>query len=181
MAVRAIQFSPEIALAAIMRIVRDATPNLYTVMKMLYVADKQHLELTGRLMFGDWYSSMDAGATPSGAYNLAKFVRGEGSDMGYPEARDYLRLDPETHEFELLDDVREEYLSEISVRCLDSVIADHVQNNRDHNYWYRRAHDGAWEAARERSGGEPVPITEREIADTVPNNEALIEFLEDAV
>lgn len=178
MAVTIVNFSAPVALAAIMRLARDASTNMYTVMKMLYVADKMHLKRTGRFMFGDWYASMDAGATPSGAYNLAKYCRGESQDMGFPEARDYLVLDPRTHQFTLLQDPAEEYLSDIAQECLETVVRDHIDNTRNLNYWYQQAHDAAWDSARERSDGETIEIESREIAETIPNNSELLAYLE---
>ena len=179
MAVRIVNFSPASALAAIMRIARDATSDMYTIMKMIYVADKVHFERTGRFMFGDYYASMDYGATPSGAYDLVKFVRGDGADIGFPEAKEFIGVNGVTHEITLLREVRDESLSTLARECLDDVILDHVQNRRNINYWSEKAHDSAWDTARESTGGQTVRMDEREIAKTIPNSDQLLAYLDD--
>lgn len=179
MTVGVVKFSPAVALVAIMKIVRDATDNLYMTMKMIYVADKMHFKKTGRFMFGDEYWSMEAGATPSGAYDLIKFVRGDGADIGFPDAKLFISVDADIHKITLLKDVPEGRLSEFVRQCLDSVISDHTQNNRTFSYWWRLAHDGAWESARDGSSGETVKMDEREIAKTIPENDELLALLDD--
>jgi hypothetical protein len=98
--------------------------------------------------------------------------------MGLPEAREYLRLDAHDHQFTLLKQPAEEHLSEVAQECLEVVIRDHVDNSRNLNYWYRLAHDTAWDSARERSGGEAAEIDDLEIARTIPDNAELVAYLE---
>jgi hypothetical protein len=45
---------------------------IYVICKLLYLADKCSLEKYGRFIFGDSYSAMKRGATPSNAYDLLK-------------------------------------------------------------------------------------------------------------
>jgi uncharacterized phage-associated protein len=48
----------------------------YKALKIVFFADKRHLERYGRLIFGDTYIAMDHGPVPSGAYDVVKYVRG---------------------------------------------------------------------------------------------------------
>ena len=55
-------------------------PTLHRVFKVMYFADKKHLEQYGRLIFGDCYIAMKKGPVPSRIYTLAKIVRGDFDD-----------------------------------------------------------------------------------------------------
>jgi len=48
----------------------------YHVLKVLYFADKCHLEKYGRLIYGDSYVAMDQGPVPSLAYDIVKDAGG---------------------------------------------------------------------------------------------------------
>lgn len=46
--------------------------NVYNMMKILFEADKYHLNKHGRPVTGDAYKAMEKGTVPSRAYNMAK-------------------------------------------------------------------------------------------------------------
>lgn len=52
--------------------------NLYMLLKALFYADKYHLKHYGNLISDDSYFAPEDGPAPSGAYDLLKFVRGDG-------------------------------------------------------------------------------------------------------
>jgi len=52
--------------------------DLFHIVKILYYADKFHLEGYGRLITGDHYVAMKDGPVPSAAYDIIKAVRGDG-------------------------------------------------------------------------------------------------------
>lgn len=54
---------------------RDAS--LHRVFKLLYFAEKHHLENYGRMITGDSYKAMDYGPVPSSTYDLTKMARGD--------------------------------------------------------------------------------------------------------
>ena len=65
--------------------------DVYTALKVIYFADKLHLERFGRLMFGDRYIAMENGPVPSGAYDIVKYVGGRSVvDLAFPEAAEKL-------------------------------------------------------------------------------------------
>ena len=49
----------------------------YKICKMLYLADKTSLEKYGRFIFGESYSAMQEGATPSKSYDILKQIAEE--------------------------------------------------------------------------------------------------------
>lgn len=177
MAVSVNEFDPQRALAALMYLVRGASNDLYTLMKMLYVADKKHLSLSGRFIAGDNYVAMERGATPSGAYDLVKYVRGDHClHRGLPEAKQFFRIEDRTR-LELTADVPEDDLSEVAIRCLDEVVEMYRQHP-NWVFWYRLAHDAAWqESLQENAPAPPIDIVA--VARTTPNSQSLLDYLSD--
>lgn len=53
-------------------------PDIYHVLKLIYFADKSHLQQYGRLLCNDSYVAMNNGPVPSGAYDIVKHIRGDG-------------------------------------------------------------------------------------------------------
>lgn len=177
MAVSGNEFDPKRALAALMYLVRESSSNLYTLMKMIYVADKIHLGLTGRYMAGDDYIAMEQGATPSGAYDLVKYVRGNHQlHRGLPEAKQHFRV-VENNKLELISEVPEDDISGTMRQSLDEVIQLY-QQHPNWVYWYRKAHDAAWEeSVRENAIAPPMDIVA--VAKTIPDNDLLLDYLSD--
>lgn len=50
--------------------------SIYNSLKIIYLADKKHLEETGSFMYGETYSALDLGPVPSFAYDVAKVGTG---------------------------------------------------------------------------------------------------------
>src|SRR5574340_1046315 len=77
MAVHARMFDREKALETILFVAKNlATPTLHSVSKVLYLADKRHLQDYGRLICGDRYIAMEYGPVPSAIYNMMKVADG---------------------------------------------------------------------------------------------------------
>ena len=70
-------FQPQKAVAAAAFLIEKTGQSLYTLMKMLYLADRLHLSRHGRFIAGDNYTAMRQGPVPSITYDLFKHVRGE--------------------------------------------------------------------------------------------------------
>lgn len=175
MSVSSIEFDPRRALAALMYLVQNTSNDLYMLMKMLYVADKEHLRIAGKFIAGDDYIAMQQGATPSGAYDLIKYVRGDhGIHRGLPEVSDFFEVRHHT-QIELKADVPGGAISEVARRCLDDVIAQYCEHP-NWLYWYRAAHDGAWNESVSEGALAPSMAVES-IARVVPDNEDLLEHL----
>jgi len=137
----------------------------YNICKMLYLADKASLEKYGRFIFGESYSAMKEGATPSKSYDLLKEVAEECTDD----------LCVEGNAIVALRDANLDYLSESDIECLDQTIAVYDKNPQK---MYDDAHDDAWERAWENKGGKrSADIPVRNIAKTLANPKDLIDYL----
>ena len=71
------QFDPEKALETILYVAQKIGGDIYSTLKIIYLADKIHLEKYGCLIFGSKYSALPYGSTPSEAYDTIKCVRGD--------------------------------------------------------------------------------------------------------
>jgi len=137
----------------------------YNMCKMLYLADKICLEKYGRFIFGESYSAMKQGATPSKSYDLLKRIAKE--CIG--------DLEVEGNAIIPLRDANLDYLSESDIECLDQTIAVYDKNPRKMR---RDAHDVAWEKAWDNRGEkQSADISVRRIAKSLANAEDLIDYL----
>lgn len=146
-------------------------PDIYWIGKILYFADKLHLQKYGRLICGDDYVAMKHGPVPSGTYNLLR------------EARDFNAI-PELHpapdEFEIegqnrvvaLKTPNMEFFSESDIECLK----ESIRKYGDYTFGKLKAasHDAAYNAADEN---EFIDI--EKIVATLPNAKALLGQIRD--
>jgi uncharacterized phage-associated protein len=140
------------AIAAIGYLVERTKETMYPIMKMMYLADKLHLERFGRFIAGDNYTAMEKGPVPSHAYNMIKKVRGDvncrdGSDLAI--ACDFL-IYRDDHRIDLKREPDYDELSASDIECLQEVVDIYQRVGK----WAVRdmSHDDAWtEAWRSRS------------------------------
>jgi uncharacterized phage-associated protein len=123
--------------------VTGTVADMYTALKVIYFADRMHLEKYGRLIYRDRYIAMAHGPVPSVAYDLVKgadgypgaFARVRGSEcfsvVGY---RISGRRAPDL-----------EFLSESDIECLDAAIREY--GSKSFNFLRNKSHDEAWESA----------------------------------
>ena len=172
-------YQAEKSAAAIGYLVKKTGADLYSVMKMLYLADKAHVSKYGRTIAGDCYVAMQKGPVPDRAYNLCKYVRGERSHFDpLPNAQDYLRL--ADNSFSLVAEPNLDELSRSDIEALDQACAIY-----SHGGWkavFNNSHDDAWKAAwseaQARKSGS-VTMQLAAIASTLPNGADVIEFMAD--
>lgn len=173
-------FRAEKATAAIGYLVKSTGADLYSVMKMLYLADKEHLQCYGRTISGDQYVAMQKGPVPDRAYNLCKFIRGQRDHFdAMPTARDWLRLNH--NNFEILREPDLDELSNSDVAALDKAAS--VYKNGGWRAVYQASHDDAWRAAWGEATARSSQCAGMEldsVASTLPNAAAIIEFLSDS-
>ena len=149
--------------------VAEKTSNLYTILKVLYFADRTHLEKYGRFIYGDSYVAMKNGPVPGTAYDIAKDVR---ENRGYP----ILQSAKEVFKFEnneTLSPLRQaniELLSDSDIECLDKAFEQ---------YGYfpfgklkNVSHDEAY-----RSAGPNDTIHLEAIVKTLPDSEVILDYL----
>ena len=95
---------------------------MYETLKLIYLADKCHLERYGRFIFGDWYVAMEYGPVPSGAYDVMKQARGDRQQSLAPHVVLAFRVDPATNVITALREADLDELSASDRECLDEVI-----------------------------------------------------------
>ena len=102
-------FDREKALEVILYIAQKAQLNdKYHIVKILFLADKEHLSKYGRFICGDHYVKMEYGPTPSGTYDIVKRRNREFRCEGD-------NLIPNRHP-------NMEFFSKTDIECLDNAI-----------------------------------------------------------
>jgi len=109
-------------------------PTLHTICKLMYFADKLHLEAYGRFITGNTYIAMEYGPVPSEAYDYLKGVRRAGQDDDIEMRRYYVvpRRDPDLGQ-----------LSESDVECLDEALREYGELS--FGQLTDASHDEAWQ------------------------------------
>jgi len=136
------EFEPDRALAATAYLAQQSGETMYTILKMVYVADRMHLEKYGRPITGDTFFALKEGACPSKIYDSMKAIRGDGGTNYLPGSEKLLRVDAQTFDVEIRGMPDMDALSESDVECLNETID--ILKNRGR--WHMRdlAHDSAW-------------------------------------
>jgi uncharacterized phage-associated protein len=166
-------FDADKALEAILYVAERAKTDLYGTLKLLYVADKLHLERYGRFMFGENYSALEWGPVPSNSYDIVKFVRGDRPHCRNEAARHAFRMNG--NRFELLRRPDLDELSGSEIACIDEAITRH--GGYDFEKFKTLTHDAAWSAAWATTTGGSVPIPVESIASQLSHAQELIQHL----
>ena len=173
-------FDVDKAIAATALLVQETKESLYPIMKMVYLADKLHLEKFGRFIAGERYCAMEKGPVPSFTYSMLKHVRGdENHDAEFLRARDFFRYHA-NHTIELKQQPDLGELSESEISALRAVIDTYSKVGK----WAIRdmSHDSAWTHAWGRIARifrRSVPMSKESIAQQFDDSEALVEHLQD--
>jgi len=163
-------FDPEKALNAILWIAkRIPSPTFHSISKLLYFADRIHLERYGRLISGDSYVAMKHGPVPSGAYDIMKAVRGDGTCAVEEEAQEAFTVDGR-HDVIPRREANETLFSESDLECLHEAIARY--GSLSFKALTDLSHDAAWDAADEND-----IIELEQIIATLPDGASLLEHL----
>jgi uncharacterized phage-associated protein len=144
-------FNIEKGIESVLYIIENGTqPTFHHVSKVLYFADKEHLERYGRFICGDSYIAMKNCPVPSGIYDLLKLARGDLSPIFYPPQ-------------EIIDSIHQaigilgrysiinrrksdtEMFSESDIECLNNSIKKY--GNLSFSQLTELSHDKAWESA----------------------------------
>lgn len=173
MAVHARLFNREKALEAIVFIARRlAAPTMHSVSKMLYLADKAHLQAWGRVICGDHYVAMEYGPVPSVVYNMMKVPAGK------------FAFDPDIDElineaFSIKNgrtvvpkrDAEVQLLAESEIECIMGTINKY--GGKTFGELVDITHDEAWNAT-----GENQAIALSAIIQTLPNAAEVASYIE---
>ena len=144
---------------------RVRRPTLHKLSKLLYFADKFHLEHYGRLVTGDSYIAMKNGPVPSTAYDQAKRVRAEGESVvdgayGVDGNKDVVpRRDADL-----------QYLSETDVEALDHALETY--GHLDFDRLTQASHDDSWKATTRN-----LPISWDDFTHGMRDRDAIVECL----
>lgn len=141
--------------------------DMYTLLKVLFFADKDHLSKYGRLITGESYIAMKHGPVPSAMYDMIKDVR-DNRSFGLDDTLEKsFKVVNQTNVFPLRRP-NLSYLSASDIECLDLAL------NKYSNLSFRDLHtqsvDTAWEKANENDA-----MDLRDIIETLPNSIELME------
>lgn len=169
------QFEESKALELILYIAnRVDDPGFHRISKILYFADKGHLESFGRLITNDDYVAMKHGPVPSASYDILKFVKNGRPNFDHERIK--ARFDAFSvkngHHIDPLRDANIDWLSESEIMCLDKAIEDY--GKLPFGRLTKESHDSAWDAADEN---EFIGI--EDIARACPSAEELLEHIAD--
>ena len=167
------RFDPAKALEVILYIAERAKePDLYHIPKILYFADKNHLENYGRFICGDSYIAMKHGPVPSGVYDIIKDVRLDRKPFYDLNSKETFVVNGN-----LVIPKRKanlEFFSKSDLKCLDvSINENECLSFGQLKY---KSHDAAYETANIDD-----EISVFEIAKGLKDADALIELLEECV
>jgi uncharacterized phage-associated protein len=128
------------AVSAVSYLVERTNDTLYIIMKMMYLADKVHLNRYGRFIAGDWYVAMKKGPVPSQTYDLLTKLREGTSDNS--AAVSSIRVLPD-YQIQTIDRQNYDELSDSDIECLDEIINTYKRIGK----WAIRdmSHDEVWE------------------------------------
>lgn len=170
MSMRRFRFDPEKALNLVLYVagsVPEAT--FHTISKVIYFADKLHLQRYGRLICGDSYVAMKHGPVPSEIYDMMKDVRGDGFSEHWQVAREAFQVKGKATVVPTkAPDL--EIFSESDLECLRESIQTYGQ--LDFARLTELSHDAAWNATDDND-----IIDLEQIIATLPDGPALLDHL----
>lgn len=137
-------FDRDKALEAILFIARSLRkPTYHSISKMLYLADKLHLQEYGRLICGDRYIAMDNGPVPSAIYDMMKVAAGRRSiDVDWDEIIREAMAVCRGREIVAKRDGDLNMLAESEIECIRQTIAEY--GNKTFGELSDITHDSAW-------------------------------------
>ena len=169
-------FAPEKAIETILYIVNKLqAANFHRISKMMYFADKAHLEEYGCFICGDSYIAMKHGPVPNCTYDILKAVQGDGFALAnniIEEAKRAFTVLQDNSIVKPLRKVDLDELSESEMECLDRAISQY--GTLSFQALSELSHDAPWQAADEN---DCIDI-ERIVA-LFPNAELLLEHLKE--
>ncbi|EHD1145342.1 SocA family protein [Escherichia coli] len=143
-----VRFDSEKALEAILYVASKAPiPDIYHVGKILYYADRFHLESFGRLITGDHYNAMKDGPVASNTYDIIKIARGDGRYIPNGCDVDSVRKAFSVSGMTIVPsrEADEDFFSDSDLECIDKSIA--MLGNMSFEAIRTISHDAAWEQA----------------------------------
>ena len=138
--------NPQKAVEALVWIIQRGETNVYNAMKILFAADKYHLNTSGRPVTGDKYVAMQFGTVPSWTYSATKLCK---PGIGFMRNENTLALEPGR----VCDT---DYLSGSDIEALEHGFNEYGKKNFAEVK--RRNHrEKAWRMARKRAPENGAP------------------------
>ncbi len=173
---RPFDLDKDVALNAVLYIAPKVRgSDMYAILKVMYFADKYHLERYGSFISGDSYIAMSHGPVPSFAYDILKAVRNGGSRALDAEVFEQFRSAFEVRGLYGFMPRREadlDYLSDAALESLDHSIKEFGQLP------FRRLRDLSHDAAFKAAGLDDTMDVE-EMAKMFNDSDVLIDYLND--
>ena len=127
------------AVESLLWVVKRGESNIYNIMKILFAAEKYHLNAYGRPITGDKYVAMEFGTVPSWIFDATKLKR---PSMGFIKVDNTLMVDREPD----LD-----YFSETDIEALEVGISEYA--GKSFSEVLEKNHEEiAWQKAYESRG-----------------------------
>ncbi len=157
------KFKSEKSIEAILYIVQNIKrANIHRISKIIYFADKAHLEKYGRFICGDSYLAMKYGPVPRETCGMLNNTNNENKAFCIKK-KFWVKA---------LRTASTDYFSESDLECLDNSIKQygHLSSHKLANLSY----DLAWQAAH---GNHLIDI--EKIVATLANADSLVDYLRD--
>ncbi len=139
------RFDAEKAVEAILYIVsRISEPTLHKVAKVLYFADRKHIDRYGRFITGDQYVAMKNGPVPSATYDILKYIRGDNVPCRFDHARALIFVHGR-YNLSVDRDADTDYFSDSDIECLDESIAEN--GSLSFSELTKKSHDAVYDSA----------------------------------
>lgn len=146
-------------------------PGFHQIAKLLYFADKLHLQRYGRLILGDRYVAMKYGPVPSFVYDMLKAARNANS-AGTRELQPAFTVHSDGRTVLPLREADLDWISDSERECLDEAIR--LYGQLSFQALTNLSHDKAWEETEINRY-----ISLERIAATIPDSRFLLNHLLD--
>jgi uncharacterized phage-associated protein len=146
-------------------------PSFHRIAKLLYFADKLHLQRYGRLILGDRYVAMQYGPVPGFVYDMLKTARNANS-AGTRELQPAFTVRSDGRTVLPLRSADLDWISDSERECLDEVL--HRYGDWSFQALTDLSHDEAWSQTEKNHF---IPL--ERIAATIPDSESLLNHLLD--
>jgi uncharacterized phage-associated protein len=143
-------------------------PDMYAALKVVYFADRMHLEEHGRFIYDETYIAMQHGPVPSAAYDIVKAQPPACTCDTVAQAR--AQFSNEGNRIVGSRDPDLDYLSATDLECLDAAI-DHY-GHMSFDQLRKASHDKAFLNTDENDA-----MSDEYIAQFLPNAESVLDYL----
>lgn len=144
------KFNEELAIETILYIAnRVNSPTFHRISKIMYFADKKHLEQYGRFICGDNYVAMKHGPVPSSTYDILKAVRFDLFPSMFPAISEKVAAAFGVTNYTITPyrDADTDIFSDSDIECLDYAIENYGDKTFDE--LTHLSHDEAWHTTDE--------------------------------